>query len=393
MSRAITEDEPPLALDLGAAPHLAGGDSFAQITRTMLAVAGMVGVTGMALFGLTAAVWLVIAVVAAVVGEWVYVRLTSRRVTATFGHAALMGLLVGLTLPVGRFEAGQFHPLGWVVPLSAGLIAIVVGKGLMGGMGNYLWHPALVGRAAVELLYPERVHPTLWTVLGRDKLFSAVPNPVELVEYAGWRISELPEAANAWALRAPADWLRRCAEGGLGGGEHPLTVLVRDVLPPFEDALLGGVGGGIGETCAVVLIVGGLYLIYRGYVRWFQPVSVILAAAVAAAILPIRTGPEASFEWLPGLETDGSLPVGVIYVLHHLTSGGLMLGAFLIATDMVSSPRTGRGQVIFCAGIGVLTIVLRLYGPIPGSCYWAILIMNTLGGLIDRSTRRLLMGT
>jgi electron transport complex protein RnfD len=305
-----------------------------------------------------------------------------------------MGLLVGLTLPVGRFDGSGFYPLSWVVPLSAGMVAIVVGKGLMGGMGNYLWHPALVGRAAAELLYAEQMRPVLWVLLGRDHLFTSVPRPVETDGYIGWGISHLPDGANAWALIRPVEWLRRVGEGGLAvSDENALTVLIRDHLPPLKDALLGRVPGGIGETCVIALVVGGLYLIYRGYVHWFLPISLLAGAAAAAAVLPIRIGPEATFRWLPGLVTDGGLTVGAIYVLYHLTSGELMLGAFFFATDMVSSPRTARGQVMFGAGIGVLTIALRLYGPIPGSCYWAILIMNTLVGLIDRRTKRRVMGT
>ncbi len=393
MRRSTDQDKRPAWLEIRPAPHLGGGDSFAQMTRSMLIVVGLAGLAGVAVFGLMAAIWLAVAVGTAVVAEWAYVQLTGGRVTATYDHAALMGLLLGLTLPVGWVDDAGFHPLGWAVPLIGALVAIVVGKGLMGGMGNYLWHPALVGRAATELLYDQQMHPERWVVLGRNHLFAAVPKPVESIEYAGWRISQLPADANAWVLRRPVEWLRQLADGLPAGDESPLTVLIRDHLPPWEDLLLGGVGGGIGETCTIALIVGGLYLVYRGYVRWYQPMSVIVAAAVAAAVLPIRIGPAASFDWLPGLQTDAGLPIGAIYVLYHLTGGELMLAALLFATDTVASPCTARGQVIFGAAIGVLAIALRLYGPMPGSCYWAILIMNTFVGLIDRRTKRRVMGT
>ena len=393
MRRTDIDHDKPLRLDVGSAPHVGGRDTFARITRTTLAAAGLAGVEDTALFGLWAAVLLVVCITAAVVAEWIFVRL-SGRVTATYDNAALVGLLAGLTLPVGRFDAGSFHPLLWVVPLCAGGVAVVVGKGLMGGMGNTLWHPALVGRIAAEFLYADQMTPKTWVVLDRAHSFARTLKPVESLEYVGWRLSHLPDGANAWALQRPVEWLRRAAEGKLpDSGENPLTVLVRDYLPPWGDTLVGGTGGGIGETCAIALIMGGLYLIYRGYVRWFQPFSVLLAAAVAAAVLPIRLGADAGFHWLPGLQTDDGLPVGLIYVLYHLTSGELMLGAFFLATDIVASPRTARGQVIFGAGVGVLTVMLRLYGPMPGSCYWAILIMNTLIGLIDRRTRRRVMGT
>ncbi|MBN1343567.1 MAG: RnfABCDGE type electron transport complex subunit D [Phycisphaerae bacterium] len=393
MSRRKSQDEGFLWLDVGSPPHLLGGDTYAQITRTRLALAALVGLGGVALFGLLAAVWLAIGVAAAVAAEWGYVRLTGGRITPTYTHAALMGMLVGLALPVGRFDSAGFHLLAWIVPLIAGIVAIVVGKGLMGGMGNYMWHPALVGRAAVELLYQEDMHPKQWVVLARDHLFATVPKPVDPAEYAGWHATTLPAEFNAWAMRRPVEQLRDLADGLPTGRENPLTVLMRDHLPPWEDTLLGGIGGGIGETCAILVIIAGLYLIYRGYVRWFQPLSVLLAAALAAAILPIRIAPDAGFDWMPGFHTDCGLHVGMIYVLYHLSSGELLLGAFFFATDMVASPRTARGQIIFGIGIGALTVALRLYGPVPGSCYWAILIMNTFIGEIDRRTKRRVMGT
>ncbi len=381
-------------LDVASAPHLTGSDSFAHITRSTLAVAALAGLAGVAVFGLVAAVWIAVAVAAAVAAEWIYTQLSAGRVTPTYDHAALMGLLLALTLPVGRVDDAGFHVLDWVVPLGGTLVTIMVGKGLLRGMGNYLWRPALMGRAAVQVLYAEQMHPSYWAVLSPERLFSAVPRPIKPSEYMGWRISELPGDANAWALRRPIEALRQAAEGALPArGEHPLTVLVRDHLPPWEDTLFGGIGGGIGETCAVVLVVGCLYLIYRGYIRWFQPLSIVAAAAVAAAVLPIRMGPDAGFNWLPGLVTVGGLPVGLSYVLYHLTSGELLLVACFFATDMVSSPRTARGQVIFGTGIGLLTIALRLYGPMPGAGYWAVLVMNTFVGVIDRRTTRRVMGT
>jgi len=381
-------------LDIGSPPHLSGGETFAQITRTTLAVASLAGLAGVALFGLTAALWLAIGMSTALLAEWLYAQMSGGRVTASFDHAVLVGLLVGLTLPVGRYEVGGFEPLGWAVPAVASLVAILVGKGVMGGMGNYLWHPALVGRAVAELLYGEQMHPSRWLVLARTCLFAKVPRPIEPVEYLGWRLSTPPDGANAWALPRPVDWLRRLADGEISANhEDPMTFLFRDVLPPWEDTLLGGVGGGIGETCAIALIVGGLYLIYRGYVRWQQPLSVLAGAAAAAAILPIRVGPGGDLVWLPGTHVDHALPVGVLYVLFHLTGGELMLCAFFFATDMVASPRTVRGQVVFGFGIGLLTIVLRLYGAMPGAGYWAVLLMNTLVPSIDRRTQRRVMGT
>ncbi len=174
--------------------------------------------------------------------------------------------------------------------------------------------------------------------------------------------------------------------------------LIRDHLPPWEDALVGVTGGGLGETSAIALIIGGLYLMYRKYARWHLLLSVLVSAALAAAILPIRIGPIGSDglaapAWFPGLEFDRGIPVGLIYVLYHLACGELMIGAFLFATDVVASPLTARGQIVFGVGIGVLTVLFRLYGLMPCACYWAILVMNTFVPIIDRRTKRRVYGT
>lgn len=394
MIRKNPTEERPLRLEVGSAPHLRGGETYRQVTRTMLATALLVGAAGVALYGVPAARCLAISLMSAVVGEWVYVRLTHGYVTPSYTHAALIGLLAGLTLPVGSYEATGFHPTTWQVPLVTGLVGVVVGKGLMGGMGNYLWHPALVGRAAAELLYTDVVHPAKWVVLSPRHLFAWSVRPVPAEADIGWRASKPADAANALALDRPIEQLRQFAEGGVSAGaEHPLLVLIRDRLPPWEDTLLGGIGGGIGEPCSVLLIVCGVYLIYRGHLRWHMPVAAILAAALAAAILPVRTEAGAEMSWLPGFEVPDGLPAGVIYVMYHLTSGELLFGVFFFASDMVASPRTVRGQLLFGAGIGALTIAMRLYGPIPGACYWSILFMNTFIGALDLHTKRRVMGT
>lgn len=392
MKRRTDQDEQPLRLHLAPAPHLVGGDSFSQITRTMLATALLVGVAGVALFGLGAIRILFVATVTAVMAEWVFVRVSGGRVAGTYDHAALMGLLLGLTLPVGMVDVGGYHPLPWVVPLTASLAAIIVGKGLLGGFGNYLWHPALVGRVVAELLYPEYLNPKRWVVLSREHLFAVRPDPASTEGYLGWQLTDVPSGATAWALDRPVEILREASQAAVGR-DGVLLTLIRDRLPPWDDTLLGGTGGGLGETSALLLAVCGLYLVYRGYVRWFQPAGVIVGAIVAATVLPIPLGDERGLLWMPGFDLEAGLPVGLVYVLYHLTTGQLLFGTVFLVTDTVSSPRTGRGQVLFGLGVGALTIAMRLYIPVPGSCYWSILAMNTFVGLIDRYTLRRVMGT
>ena len=149
--------------------------------------------------------------------------------------------------------------------------------------------------------------------------------------------------------------------------------------------MLGTVAGNIGETCTLAILLVGLYLIYRGYLRWQLPVTVLAAAALAAAILPVELS--GHYRWFPALEIEQGRAVGLAYVLYHLTAGQLMLGAFLLAGDVIASPVRVLGQLIFAAGVGVLTIFMRPYGVLEGACSWSILIMNALVGPIDRRTK------
>jgi electron transport complex protein RnfD len=258
----------------------------------------------------------------------------------------------------------------------------------------------LAGRVVLQLLFPRVMLQQAWPILGPDRLLvgdptrTAAPDP-----YFGWQESVLPPDVDAWLLPR-TDALLGCMRRGVidldasnSAGLHidSLSQLVNDVLPPWRDTVLGTVGGGIGETCVACVLLGGLFLIHRGLVRWQLPVSILVAAAITAAVFPITCGGgiESTPEqlWLPGLIHQGSAPVGLVYVLYQLTAGELVFAAFFVATDMVTSPLRARGQILFGLSIGVLAILLRMYGIVPGSCYWAILIMNPFVPLIDRITR------
>jgi electron transport complex protein RnfD len=173
-------------------------------------------------------------------------------------------------------------------------------------------------------------------------------------------------------------------------GEHELPTeawlgLFRDQLPPWHDTVLGTVGGGIGETCTVALVLGGLYLMYRGFLRWQGVVAALLAGATFAAVLPVRLGGE--WVWLPALIGQEAFPAGTGWVLFQLTGGGFLLSVLIFGADPMTSPLTTRGHVAFAIGIGALTMAARWFGITPGSSYWAVLAMNTLVPLIDTCTR------
>jgi Na+-translocating ferredoxin:NAD+ oxidoreductase RnfD subunit len=380
-----------------SAPFLRAGPGSTGVAWITIAAALPAAAAGVVLFGFHSAAILALCMLTAVLANSLLGHLTRRGGVMGTGHALMTGLLLALTLPPG---------VNWSIPVAGALIALLVGKGLLGGYGNYLWSPVLVGRVGVQVLDPQSMLPSFWPILGRnDLLFGDLSSAVSSPLFFSWRRASLPAGADAWLLTRTdtmLSWLRDgFAHAGPPSvrGRHiaSLSEAINDLLQPWGETLLGFVGGGIGETCCLCILVGGLYLIHRGTVRWQLPVAVLAGAALTAAVFPVASawdhqGRVTALDWLPGLAFEGLKPIGLIYVLYHLTAGELMLGAFFIATDTVSSPMRARGQVIFGLGVGALTICLRMFGIIPGSTYWAILIMNTFVPAIDRLTRRRVFG-
>ena len=372
--------------------------------------------------------WSSLLVLAGAVGSCVAVdlalsRLTGSRNPASIPHAVLTGLLLGLSLPV-------MTDMGLMLRIAVlgAIIASLVGKWIFGGMGHYIWHPALVGILAVHFLFQAEVGMIgkeeymggncreQYLLLSNEALFVGdlsrnqepryyqfgqdLPELLQPSDYGGWGVSVPAEPAQAWRLYRPVQILQELAKGQIRNSESPagLSAVEQAIclaLPPLADAILGSTGGGLGETSVVAILLGGIFLIYRGYVRWQLPVSFLAAAAVSAAVLPLPVGPSGEFLWFPALSGMSHdwwrmLGVGVTYVSFHLCSGGLMLAAFFLANDMATRPIRLKGQIIFGVGAGVLTIVARLYGGwamAPLGAYSALLVMNTVTPLIDRLTR------
>lgn len=214
----------------------------------------------------------------------------------------------------------------YIVVIGA-FVAIAVGKMTFGGLGKNPFNPALVGRVFLFLSFPTDVAKSEW------------PTPQPLFG------SPLTDALT---------------------GPTPLAFLGAN-NPEGLDALqlfLGSTGGSFGEVAAIAILLGGIYLLIRKVITWHIPVSFIVSAGLFAGIL-----------WLCGITVN---PV------YHLLAGGLMLGAVFMATDMVTSPITKTGQIIFGVGCGLLTILFRCFGPMPEGVSFAILIMNALTPLINK---------
>jgi len=261
------------------------------------------------------------------------------------------------------------------------------------------------------LTVPAPRHAGHWPVLAQDRLLlgdirlaAPVPQAVQ------WKGQPAPTGAHALLMVPPATVL-----AGLTGprptfsalayprtdlpGAAPAALLS---IPPIEELLYGARPGGIGETCALVILVAGLYLMYRNYVRWHLPVSFLLAAAAVAAIAPVRlagAGEEVRTVWLP-LTFEG-FDVGFTYVNYQLLSGGILLAAFFLATEMTTRPVTPNGQVVFGLGCGALAMALQLNLPARGlglniqtpiPAYVAVLAMNTLTPWIENIWRPRVLG-
>jgi electron transport complex protein RnfD len=299
-------------------------------------VGSLVPIVGAAawLFGVSA----LLVIAAATAGCLVTERVFGRSGTLWDGSAMITGLLLGLTLPAGL-------PL-WMAFLG-GAFGIGFGKLVFGGLGQNVFNPALVGRAFLQAAFPVAI--TTWPVHGGGFWTMRGDNfALPLMR------ADMPDAVTA---------------------ATPLGLMKFEGTPsPVVDMLFGYTGGSLGETSALLILLCGLYLAARRYLDWRIPAGIILTVAVLAAVL------HAVNPRYPG-------------ALFMVSSGGLMLGAVFMATDLVTSPITSAGRWIFAAGIGVLVVVIRLWGGLPEGVMYAILLMNATVPFINRATQPRVFGT
>ena len=377
------------------APFIRAPEGARTVFLVILGAACGPTMAGIVLFGWRAAFLAAISIFSCVAIERLYYRVTRTPALLGRSHAYLTGVLLAMTLP--PFVA-------WYVPVVAAAFAIIVGKAVFGGVGHFLWQPALVGRLAVAVIFAGpgagRMTPRYWPVLAQDKLLVGdIMRAARVENYRQWRNRSAPPGADAFKLTPPADILASLTstrEPAFSGLCTPASVprakpaaLMK--LPPLSDLLYGARPGGIGETCAVVIIVAGLYLIYRNYVKWQLPLAFVGSAAAVVAVWPINLAGHDQATWWP-LLAEG-LGVGFTYVNHQLLSGELLLAALFLAPETTSRPVTTGGQVLFGTGCGVIAMVLRLYLDVPVPCYMAILAMNTVAPKIDKLWRPRVFGT
>lgn len=390
----MTAQTPPPPWAAVEAPFLAAPEGARTVFLVTLLAATAPLAGGIVLFGWRAAMVSALAIGSCAIIERLYFRVT--RVPALLGrsHAYLTGVLLALTLP-------PFVP--WYVPVIAAAFAIIVGKAVFGGVGHFLWQPALVGRLAVAVLFGAMLTPDEWPVLAQNRVLVGDVAVAKCLSppYAPWQGHTAPAGYDAFEYPHPATVLRGLTDeeepdfsGLISMGDVPGALpAAASELPSMGDLISGTRPGGIGETCAVLIIVAGLYLVYRNYVKWYVPVSIVLAAAATVAIAPVTlagAGGAGVRVWWPVLHEG--LDAGFVYVAFQLLGGELMLAAFFLATEMTSRPVTPNGQVVFGVGIGVGAMLLKLYADTSIPCYMAILAMNTLTPAIESIWRPRVLG-
>lgn len=327
-------------LHISSSPHLSGGRSTDQIMRNV--VWALLPVAGFSVwsFGWNALLVIATATLASVLAEHVLCKLSKKETTVNDYSAVITGLLLGLTLP-------PTFPL-WMA-FFGGVVGIALGKYIFGGLGYNVFNPALVARAFLQAAFPAAI--TTWHPVFLPDRFSSVSGAVLTLPF----------------MQPEYDAI---------SGATPLAAFKFDgVVTPAADLALGQVTGSAGETCALVIVLGGIYLIARNMMSWRIPVAVLSSAFLLSGAL-----------YLIGPETYPS-PV------FMLLSGGLMLGAVFMATDMVSSPITHTGLWVYGSIIGVLTVVIRVWGGLSEGVMYAILLANAISPHIDKLIKNRVYGT
>ncbi len=293
--------------NVSSSPHLRSEVNVQKIMLDVIIAMVPASLMGIYFFGMRALMLLVVSTITAVISEVIFQKIRKRPNSARDLSAVVTGILLALNVP-------STTPY-WVVAVGS-IFAIIIVKQLFGGLGQNFMNPALGARVFLMISY--------------TKIMTSFVSPFDAVSTA-----------------------------------TPLTLINEgsNELPKLLDLLIGSIGGSIGETSALALIIGGLYLIFKKVIRYETPVVYILTVFVFTTLFN-------------GFDVSLSF--------YSLFAGGLMLGAFFMATDYSSTPMSIKGQIIFSVGAGFLTSVIRVFGAYPEGVMFSILLMNIATPLIDK---------
>lgn len=333
-------------LTISGSPHVHGKESVKKIMWGVVIAMIPLAVASVLFFGWDAVRVMVISVAACVLVEWLIQKFLMKTTPSIAdGSAVITGLLLAFNVPSN---------LNWWIIVIGAIIAIGVAKMSFGGLGKNPFNPALVGRVFLLISFPQQM--TTW------------PKAKEWIETAPQAAASATSGATP-VVEAAVDATTGATpmgiiKGGLAAGNDVSDVIAQ--LPDYVGSLIGQHGGSLGEISVIAILLGGLFMLFRRIITWHIPVSFLGSAFVFAGIMHLVN------------------PALYIPPVYHLLFGGIMLGAIFMATDMVTSPMSPWGQVIFGIGCGLLTILIRLWGAYPEGVSFAILIMNAFVPLINR---------
>lgn len=322
-------------LIVSLSPHAHGNDSVEKNMYGVVIALIPTFAASLYFFGIGSAIVLFVCVSACVFFEWIISKfiLKQERSTIKDGSAILTGMLLGFNLPSNL-------PV-WIIIIGA-LVAIGIGKMTFGGLGNNPFNPALVGRCFLLVSFPAQM--TSWPVIG-----------------------QLDRYLDATTGATPLSIMKQAIKSGdaniLGQLPDSFSLLLGNHTSQLADGSIMGAGT-TGEICALALLTGMAYMLWKKIITWHIPVSIIVTVFAFSGLLHITNPIYAN-------------PLDVII------TGGLMLGAIFMATDYVTSPMTHKGQIIYGIGIGFLTVIIRNWGSYPEGMSFAILIMNGFTPLIN----------
>lgn len=317
---------------ISGSPHVHGEDSVKKIMYTVVLAMVPAMLVSVYFFGIDAIRVMLISVVSCLFFEWLIQKyLIKGPLTIHDGSAVVAGILLAFNIPAG---------IPWWIVVIGSLVTIGIAKMSFGGLGKNPFNPALVGRVFMLISFP--VQMTSWPVarpLFEGGLTDAITGPTAL----------------------------GLLKEGVGAGKTIDQILADPEMPSYIDRMAGNMGGSLGEISAIALILGGIFMIWRKVIDWQIPFTIILTVFVVAGAFHLID------------------PQHYIDPTFHMFTGGLMLGAIFMATDMVSSPMNMSGKIVYAIGIGLITIIIRLWGAYPEGISFAILIMNAFTPLINNS--------
>lgn len=309
---------------VSASPHISSNESVPKIMWNVNIALAPAAIFGVLYFKTSALIIVLVSIVCAVLSEYLVQKIRKQPITIFDGSAFLTGLLLALCMPptIPSYMVG----LGSAV-------AVAIAKHSMGGLGQNIFNPAHIGRAAIMVSWP--VAMTTWTAMTTSVDVVTTATPLNILKMQGY-------------------------------GALIQTFGSHNNL--YKALFLGTRNGCIGETSTILLLLGGAYLIYKRYINWKIPVVMIGTVGILTWVF----GPKGFFTGDP---------------IFHMMAGGLVIGAFFMATDMVTIPITKKGQLVFALGAGIITTIIRLQGGYPEGVCYSILLMNALTPLIDRFTK------